>query len=679
MKKRLSCLFLVLCILNAIGTAALAAGTESIEAMNVSEAGIEFIEEFEGFSAYPYADASKWYIGYGTNCDKDEYPDGISEEEAQTLLRDTLRGFEASVNSFLAKNDITLTQYQFDALLSFTYNLGPGWMSGSNRICRYLIDGTDAYSDLEIVNAIGIWCHVSSEVNKLLVERRLAEAKLFLYDDYGDDDSTDYTYIVFDAGDGSVEDDIVFFECGEPYGTLQQAERNGYTFAGWHTGGGKQISSEDTAEENLTVFASWSDGAQSETDNLYSDVTENDWFYTYVSQLSKNRVIGGYPNGTFQPANSVTFGEALKLILLAAGYDEQEATDSHWASGYLELAVSRGLIDKKENTNLDAAVSRLIIAQIAAKALDLPQSQSNTPFSDTSDKYVLSLYDTGIIEGSSSNGVRVYKPASSISRCEISAIIWRINNTDTQATSVQTNKIQCGSKWLDILDGVQACSYDADSFYLDDGLMRYASDEVETRNGVDVSSYQGKIDWQKVKASGIDYAIIRLGYRGYTVGGINLDSSFKSNIQGALDAGLEVGVYFFSQAITDKEAVEEAEFVLSYIEEYDITYPVVFDWEPVSSNDARTYGLNTDTLCRCAGAFCDTIADAGYTPMVYFNTSMGYERYDLSMISEYDFWLAQYSDKPSFYYNYHMWQYSSKGTVDGISGTVDMNICFAEY
>ena len=134
--------------------------------------------------------------------------------------------------------------------------------------------------------------------------------------------------------------------------------------------------------------------------------------------------------------------------------------------------------------------------------------------------------------------------------------------------------------------------------------MRYDAPGVDTRTGIDVSVYQGDIDWEAVKADGIDYAIIRLGFRGYgSTGSMNLDENFIANIEGATAAGLDVGVYFFSQAITPEEAREEAEFVLHYLEGYELTYPVVFDWEVIGKTTARTYGLDTRTLCESANAF----------------------------------------------------------------------------
>ena len=145
--------------------------------------------------------------------------------------------------------------------------------------------------------------------------------------------------------------------------------------------------------------------------------------------------------------------------------------------------------------------------------------------------------------------------------------------------------------------------------------MTYKSDTVTSRTGIDVSEYQGNIDWAKVKASGIEFAIIRVGYRGYSTGKIVQDAGFAANIKGAEAAGLKVGVYFFSQAITADEASEEADYVLSCIKGCSLEYPVVFDWEPMGVSTARTDGLSTSVLDGCAGTFCGRITAAGYKPM----------------------------------------------------------------
>lgn len=663
----------VLLAITMLGSGAALADGDT-KARTTSDGGVALIEKFEGFSATRYLKNSIWYIGYGTSCSSTDYPSGISQADADKLLRSSIAKSEASINNLMTKNNISLTQNQFDALVSFTYNLGAGWMSSGNRIYDYLTKGITGYSDIQIVNAIGTWCHIGSDVSSPLVVRRIAEAKLFLYNDYNGTDPHTYNYIVYDPGSGSVDHDIVFYESGKSLGTLPTAAWSGHSFSGWYTGNGKKLAATDVLTDNMSVFANWNATGAVSGSALYSDVSAQDWFYYYVSALNTDNVIGGYPDGSFKPANAVTCGEALKLILLAAGYDAQPATDTNWASGYLKFAVDKGFVASGDITNLDAAISRLQLTQIAAKALELPASKTVTPFSDTADGYVLALYDYGIITGSNENGSLLFKPQNSIIRSEIIAIVWRMKNTP-----IHVNKLQCGSQWVDIVSDIPTNKYDVNCFYEVNGVMQYSSESSETQNGIDVSEYQGDIDWAKVKASGVNFAILRVGYRGSSNGAIVLDKCFLNNIKGATAAGMDIGVYFFSQAITADEAKEEANFVLTNISGYKLKYPVVFDWEPMSTSTARTNGLDTATLSNCATAFCGTVKDKGYTPMVYFNASTGYLRYDLSKIISNDIWFAGYTDVPSFYYNFQMWQYSSSGKVDGISGNVDMDICFKAY
>lgn len=218
--------------------------------------------------------------------------------------------------------------------------------------------------------------------------------------------------------------------------------------------------------------------------------------------------------------------------------------------------------------------------------------------------------------------------------------------------------------------------YTESDFYGEDGFIRCSA--VDALVGIDVSSHQKEIDWSAVADAGVDYAMIRVGYRGYDLGGLYVDSNWEQNVTGALDAGLEVGVYFYSQAITVAEALEEAELVLMTIKQYDITFPVVFDWECVGA-DARTYGLSARMVTDCTAAFCQTVATAGYTPMFYFNQSMARDTFRLPELQDYDFWLAQYDDAMTFTYNVQMWQYTNQGQVAGISTDVDLNLSFVDY
>lgn len=205
--------------------------------------------------------------------------------------------------------------------------------------------------------------------------------------------------------------------------------------------------------------------------------------------------------------------------------------------------------------------------------------------------------------------------------------------------------------------------------------------EGESIIGIDVSHWQKLVDWERVKASGVDFAMIRLGYRGYEQGGLNVDSYATANIDGAIAAGMDVGVYFFSQAITPEEAEEEAYFVVEQLEPYreHITMPVVFDWEHVADPDARTANMrDPDILTDCTLAFLQTIEAAGYRPMVYFNRTQSWKYLNLEEVKDYEFWLAAYTQRMDFPYKIKMWQYTSEGRVPGVDGDCDINIYFPD-
>lgn len=236
--------------------------------------------------------------------------------------------------------------------------------------------------------------------------------------------------------------------------------------------------------------------------------------------------------------------------------------------------------------------------------------------------------------------------------------------------------------YIDAVDGMPVNTYDDDSFYLDDnGLLAYSHNgEKISTVGIDVSYVQGDIDWFSVRDAGVDYAVIRCGGRGYGDKGILFtDEKFVQNIEGAVNAGLDVGVYFYSQAVTVAEAEEEADYVLDLIKDYDIKYPVVFDWERYEYDEARTDDIDGQTLTDIALAFCSKIKQAGYSPMIYANRSQLYNEYDLSRMTELEFWLASYESRPDYYYEFGIWQYTTEGQIDGIEGNVDLNICLYDY
>ncbi|MGN1180490.1 MAG: glycoside hydrolase family 25 protein [Suilimivivens sp.] len=239
-----------------------------------------------------------------------------------------------------------------------------------------------------------------------------------------------------------------------------------------------------------------------------------------------------------------------------------------------------------------------------------------------------------------------------------------------------------GYHFFPIDETLKKHDYVYDNFkQLENGQVEYVddTDEILSKKGIDVSKYQGDIDWKKVSADGVEYVFIRAGVRGSTEGKIMEDEKFADNIEGALDNDIEVGVYFFTQAVTQEEAIEEAEFVLKMIKDYDVTYPIVLDVEEVTSTNARTAELTKEDYTRNCIAFCETIRDAGYTPMIYGNLKTFMMMLDMTQLEDYQKWFAYYSTPVYFPYEFDIWQYSSKGTVNGIKGDVDLNICMKDF
>jgi len=200
-----------------------------------------------------------------------------------------------------------------------------------------------------------------------------------------------------------------------------------------------------------------------------------------------------------------------------------------------------------------------------------------------------------------------------------------------------------------------------------------------TYKGIDVSYYQGNIDWAKVAASGIKYAIIRAGYRGYTQGTLKEDEKFSDNILGALQNDIPVGVYFVTKAITKEEGIEEADYVLELIKPYNVTWPVVIDIEPNKALDDRTAVLSAAERTEIILAFCQRIEEAGYTPMIYGGVGTFMNHLEIEKLEGVDKWFAQYFNQPYLRYYFGIWQQSESGTVPGIKGNVDIDFSINDY
>ena len=213
---------------------------------------------------------------------------------------------------------------------------------------------------------------------------------------------------------------------------------------------------------------------------------------------------------------------------------------------------------------------------------------------------------------------------------------------------------------------------------LENGEIQYVEEgQVTSHKGIDVSKFQGEIDWEAVAADGVEFAFIRVGNRGYgSEGKLLEDEMFEANIEGALQAGIKVGVYFYTQALNEEELLEEAELVLRKIAPYKVECPVVFDVELVSGANGRMNSLSAKERTDLTLLFCETIAEAGYKPMIYYNMEMAALKLELERLEGYEKWFAYYNQDLYFPYDYQIWQYSHTGRVNGIEGEVDMNISF---
>ena len=208
-----------------------------------------------------------------------------------------------------------------------------------------------------------------------------------------------------------------------------------------------------------------------------------------------------------------------------------------------------------------------------------------------------------------------------------------------------------------------------------DAVAKYETNE--TSLGIDVSTYQNKIDWKQVKEAGISFAMIRVGFRGYGTGKILMDKYFYDNVKGAIANNINVGVYFFSAAVNELEAQEEAAWTLNAIKGYDITYPIAIDIEIFGNrSDTRLYGVSDHQMTSNALAFVNYVKNHGYTPMIYSYMNALTNRFEVGRFGSTRIWLAQYNDKVTYKGNYHMWQYTSEGSVPGIEGRVDMNVAY---
>lgn len=228
---------------------------------------------------------------------------------------------------------------------------------------------------------------------------------------------------------------------------------------------------------------------------------------------------------------------------------------------------------------------------------------------------------------------------------------------------------------VEYYDPVYKHTYSYENFTMNNGVLSYEDENYRSQLGIDVSAHQTAIDWNAVAADGVEFAFVRAGYRGYETGELHEDDCFRANIEGAQAAGIETGVYFYSQAMNEEEAIEEAQFVLHLISDYDIDGTIVFDME-ISTDHDRIIHMNRDEKTNAALAFARTIREAGYVPMIYGSASWLINDFKMENLQdECRFWVANYhSLELPYEYEFDIWQYTNKGSVPGIEGDVDINI-----
>lgn len=267
----------------------------------------------------------------------------------------------------------------------------------------------------------------------------------------------------------------------------------------------------------------------------------------------------------------------------------------------------------------------------------------------------------------------------------VAMVLFSLNLAGERGRRARIETIQVGDRLVEVDKSLARNTLQQEAFFkTPSGRAVYS--EGTCMQGIDVSVFQEDIDWSAVARDGVAFAFIRAGYRGYANGTIVQDELFEKNLQGASENGLKTGVYFFSQAMNEEEAREEAEFVLSALRGQKLDMPVVFDWEAVEQNfdeadtshaPIRTAGMDGKTVTDCALAFCEEIQAAGYEPMVYLNNDTGYFLYDISRLQGIKLWYAAYrSHWADFYYQIDAWQYTEQGKIKGIDGMVDLDLWF---
>lgn len=376
--------------------------------------------------------------------------------------------------------------------------------------------------------------------------------------------------------------------------------------------------------------------------------------------------INGVKADDSEPAESEVWQEESE-------YAEEEKAFLNDSEFLDEYQPFEGVVREEDNNELSLLVSS-VERDLRVRVVD------NTGNSVSGEKFFVAVDGVGEYKDLDADGyiyVAGIKPGNYyVSLKEIAGYIMPEPVKVTVKDTIEFVKLDDISYLIKTEDEINAEEEDTAEHNVESDETEYTAKWTHTEDavlGIDVSKWNREIDWTAVKASGVKFVIIRCGYRGSKTGALVEDPYFRQNIKGATDAGLDVGIYFFTQAIDQKEAVEEASMALSMVEGYDLKYPIFIDTE---GSGGRADSLDVATRTAVCEAFCETIETAGYTSGVYASRSWFYNNVDDDELSDYVKWLAEYREVPLYTGRYEIWQYTSSGAVEGINGRVDLNLSY---
>ena len=394
--------------------------------------------------------------------------------------------------------------------------------------------------------------------------------------------------------------------------------------------------------------------------------------------------LGAMEDGSPAPDDSEKEVAADSAVTVPETVDEGPAAEEEAPLSDGGQAVSKDTDEKESKKETDDMKHKPARYAASGKGKNKKKAKKRSPLR----KLLIILLVLIVLAAGSVTAVKLFAPKSSFPYRFLAGVyhsVFPSSDTESAATEPKTvvfNDSEMGDVHIEAVEGAELNTLTKKNFVTDkNGFPAYYDgDQKISHLGADLSEFQGDVDFEKMKAAGVEFVMLRIGGRSYgNDGTLYGDSAFDGNYEKAKAAGLKVGAYFFSQATSTDDAKEEASFALSKLGSKKLDYPLAFDWENIAEDTARTDNVTGNELTAIAEAFCDTVTDAGYKSIVYSNTQQMFVMYDFETMKDYDFWLADYRDFPNMYYKFDMWQYTKEGAIDGVNGTVDLNLSFTDF